>query len=446
MPEVVETQNNPESQPKPERLSDEEMGNLLSAFGNHEAKAIVLGLMGDGRIYTSGDLYRTIISAQRERPGWRMHHTIPFKYCQQTLSPIGLVTREIANPDLSVYGYQISNYGRRVLPFVGLLLNYSQNHEPALVGWFGSTMSTSKGEMIETVEGEEVEFKKRASILRFKIFYELVTTPNLPIRLVDLAERVKESGDRLSDYLVELARQGLIQYQVRETNKPTTYYRFSNQPPEGNPPIYQHSTALALAVFSILKEYSDEYLTREDIFNFLPDKRKEGKVRRGLLRDISGSLSYLAKYGYADIKQFKWNLQSAINLSDDQRIVLTELVEIVDRFQNQDPEILEQGEKYLSQILSDPGAVSSLMAKAREASSAANALLKSDTTSFILSIINSYPQGITNQQIRTDLEEFYRERLGQGVVNGFTRNLQAEGLVASQSAGNLKKFFPKPVD
>ena len=40
----------------PERISDQEIGNLLAAFGNNESKALTLVLMHPGVIYTKRDL------------------------------------------------------------------------------------------------------------------------------------------------------------------------------------------------------------------------------------------------------------------------------------------------------------------------------------------------------------------------------------------------------
>ncbi|MEK7617065.1 MAG: hypothetical protein AAB414_03340 [Patescibacteria group bacterium] len=444
MPEVVEIQNHKEPQPRSERLSDEEMGNLLSAFGNSEAKAITLGLMGDGRIYTRGDLHRSVIGAQGEKPSWRINRNGPFTYCEQSLSTIGLVTREIVNPDLSVYGYQISNYGRRVLSLVGLLLNFSQSHASALVEYFGHTVSSySQGQVIRTVEGEEAVFKKRSPMTRLKIFYELVTAPKLPMRLGDLAEALTQGGSLLEPHLSMLSRHGMIQYQAREVNQPFVYHKLSNKPPEEEPPKYQYYPGLTRAVFSILREYPNEYLTREDVFKFLPDEQKERVAGVGFLSNISNILSHLVKTGYADVKQFKWDSQSEINLSDEQWVILAELVEIIDRFQNQDPEILEQGRRYLYQILSDPNAVSQLMARAEEASSGANKLSRSEADDQILSIITSHPQGITNKEIRIWLEQNYGRRLSNTSISKVTRELQMKGLLVLQSTGNLKTFFPK---
>lgn len=135
-------------QQQKERLSDEEMGNLISALGNHEAKAIVLCLMTPGIIYPRYDLYRAVIQAQGQNIGWRMNREGPFKYCQNSLSPIGLVTHEVINPDLSTYGYMKTEYGEKIgVPLAGLLLDFSLRHPDfSLQDFFASTSSPSQSQ------------------------------------------------------------------------------------------------------------------------------------------------------------------------------------------------------------------------------------------------------------------------------------------------------------
>lgn len=92
--------------PGKERLGDEEMGNLISASGNSEAKAITLGAMRHGIIYTRGDLHKEVLYIQGEKPGWRINHNGPFSYCEASFEPIGLVAREVTTSSgLQKVGY-----------------------------------------------------------------------------------------------------------------------------------------------------------------------------------------------------------------------------------------------------------------------------------------------------------------------------------------------------
>ena len=128
-----------------ERPIGEQIGNLISAIGNHEAKALTLLAMKDGAIYNKHELSARIRELQGRNPIWRQSYSLPFDYCAHSLSPIGLVTREILSPNLSAYGYQISEYGRRVgIPFAGLLLDFSDQNNISLERLFASTASSSE--------------------------------------------------------------------------------------------------------------------------------------------------------------------------------------------------------------------------------------------------------------------------------------------------------------
>src|SRR3989344_5311749 len=129
-----------------EKLSDEELGNLISAVGNHEAKAITLGLMLPGNTYSAYQLYKGIIGLQGEDMGWNISDRVPFGYCQSTLYPIGLVAQELIDPDLKTVGFMKTSRGRNEGDaLAGLTLDFSLRYpEFSLQDFFGNTASSSK--------------------------------------------------------------------------------------------------------------------------------------------------------------------------------------------------------------------------------------------------------------------------------------------------------------
>lgn len=427
---------------KKERLTDEEMGNLISAFGNSEAKAITLLAMRDGRIYTRGDLHRAVLSAQGET-GWRIGTTVPFDYCSHSLAPIGLVVRGIVNPDVpdSPWGYQLTDYGKsKGTPLCGLLLDWSRKHNISLFQLFRNTLSTSPlKEMLETKEGEGIEFRKRAPITILKILYEVVTSPNLPVRQVDIADRISEDHITAGRHIVHLSRRGLIQYQSTEANTPFSAYKITPTPP-GEFPIFLNERSLTNAIFSILKEHPDSYLTIQEIYERLPQALEERGRKRRLASRISSVLAFLRRNKYAEVKKFSADSQSEINLTDEQRLILTDLVEIIDRFQDQDPEIITRGRQLAEDIINNPFVVSALMRRAKETSPYANRSSALETRALINYIISSHP-GITNREIQ-HLLELEGKRLSQISITVLTRSLEKEDAIRTVRDGSVKKFFP----
>lgn len=113
-----------------EQLSDEQLGNLLAAVGNHEAKAVTFLVMRSETTYTAEDIHKAVIEAQGTLPGWRIHHQSAFKYCERSLSPIGLVAKEVVDPNLNTYGYARTEYGERIgVSLAGLLLDFSRKYD-----------------------------------------------------------------------------------------------------------------------------------------------------------------------------------------------------------------------------------------------------------------------------------------------------------------------------
>lgn len=99
----------PEATPQRERLSDEQMGGLLSAVGNNEAKAILFMLMEPHTVYTSGELNQLILKGQGQNPGWNMSRDVPFKYCKKSFVDDGLV--EPIEDGLQTTGYMKTDEG-----------------------------------------------------------------------------------------------------------------------------------------------------------------------------------------------------------------------------------------------------------------------------------------------------------------------------------------------
>lgn len=424
-----------------EKLSDEEMGNLLSAVGNHEAKAITLILMRDGITYDAGKLHRAVLDAQGENKGWRMKDTGPFGYCFQSLAPIGLVAKETLNSDLSTYGYQITPKGKELgITLAGLLLGFSEKYNISLNLLFGSTTSTSKERTIKT-EKEDFQFKKRAPSTTLKILFELLTSPSLPIRETDLAKRMGEHAiNNLTKNLIRLSTLGLIEYTTKEVNRPFSWYKLSSSIYRHELPIDTTRPTLTKLVLNVLKKYPDRDFTIEDVYNFLPRKQKKGH-KKNLVQHISSILSLFNKNGIADIKKFNNEKHSEINITEEQRVVLNELIEIIDKIQDQDPEMLKEGGRFAEKIISNTDRVSKLLKRAKETSSAANKAPTEERQKDILSIVLSNP-GITNKEIQRLLEKDDR-RLGIGSISRLSHSLSIQKSVIVKKEGNVNKFFPR---
>lgn len=422
-----------------ERLSDAQMGNLISALGNHEAKAAVLCLMTPGIIYSAGDLHRAIIWAQGQNIGWRMSRSDSFSYCQNSLSPIGLVTHEAINPDLSAYGYMKTEYGDKVgVPLAGLLLDFSLRH-PSFSLWdfFGGTASSSQSQEIG-----EMEYKKRSPTTRLKIFCEILTS-SLPIRCIDIARQTGEITRTIGTHLSNLSENGLLSYEAIKPGEARVFYRLSETPPSSEPEPLRRLVSLTNFVYELLKKDGNKEWFAEAVQE---QHRQYQKINGKPLRKeaistdiISDVLSHLVKKGYARRRKFiGGKIHSEVTLTEEQRKMLLELVTLLDRFQNQDPAVLKLGKRLASGIIANPEKVSLLLAKAKERSSHAGALPTQETAGDILRIISSSP-GYTANQIHDTLKEEGR-RLSQESIVGIIRVLLAGRKITQTTIRGVRHF------
>lgn len=426
MPERVERREivaRPPEALSRERLSDEEMGNLISALGNHEAKALTLCLMTPGIIYSRRDLRRRVIQAQGLNIGWRVNWAIPFSYCENSLSPIGLVTREAINPDGSTYGYMKTEDGEiKGVPLAGLLLDFSLRHPDfSLQDFFGSTNSSSQ---LQEIGG--VEYKERAPIRRLEISRRLLTS-NLPMRTTDIANQIgvgREAG--IGDHLFQLAERGFISYEAVKQGEAHVFYRLSEAPPSSESQPWRGREVLTNFVYQLLKEDGNREWSAEAIVEQCQQYRRANDNllfgEKALKDRISTILSHLTKNGYARRRKFiGGKIQSEINLTREQREMLLDLVSLLDRFQNQDPAVLEFGRRRAREIIADVQRVSLLFAKAKEHSSNAGVLPRQETADEILRIISSHPDCTVDQIWQSFKEK--RRKLSKAPVRNFIKAL-----------------------
>lgn len=427
-----------------EKMSDEELGNLLAAFGNHEAKALTLISMMPERIYTSTDLYSTLIKSQGDDIGWKPNSMTPFGYCLKSLSPIGLVTKEYLDQEQGIYGYEITSYGRDVgVPLAGLLLDFSLRHgEISLIRLFGSTKSSSSQKNSELSDtAKAASYKERSPLSRFKILGEIATR-DLPLRMVDIEGDMRISQSKISNHLREMKRLGLINVESTEVNKSFIDYKLSEEGPKQAPHTHRNDSYLTQAVWGICQKYPELDLTRNDIVAKLVETnpRYAGKKPkdRTLLNRTSGILAHLARAGYLQKGKFSKTFHSEISISDDQRKIIEELLTILYEFQNQNPEIVEKGKRLAEELIVNSDKVRDLMEKVKLTSPYVSQFPFEEMQTMVLSIIQENPN-ITNKEIRAKLEEQGRKKRASRIEDA-TRALVKAKKVRVYRDGNHLRF------
>ena len=343
-------------------ISDAEVGGLLAAIGNHEGKALLLLAMQAEQPYTRTQLRGVLKEQQGPKDRWKgMNESLPFLWCQHSLSPIGLVVKEIVDPERGTVGYMKKEKGDELgQALAGHLLAFSEEHpEVSLNGFFGSTQMSPKRKVVE--DQQEKDERSRAPLTRARIFAELVTTA-VPIREADFAR------DFVEGYPAE--------YQDRSSSLRAHLKNLSNS-----------------NVISVEKD----------------------TTRR-----------------------------STIDLSTAQREALVELVTIIDKFKENDPDFMREGKVKAQAIVSDSQRFGKLLEKARNASS--SRIEPTDVTDASAKLKSLIGGG---RQSTSDLQRGYSEQYGKNLsdqtIRSVLRGMRKAGGIQVVRDGSIN-YYSLPED
>ncbi len=371
-----------------EALTDVQLGDLLSAAGNHEGKALLIAAMEPGEIYTARQLNRRLLEIQGEQPGWEMSYRLPSAWCEKSLGPIGLVAEEVTDKENNSYGYTLAEYGEKIgKPFVGLLLDWSRRHpEISLNQLFGNTHVRRDN----SKEDQETDSpQNRSPITRYKLLWELVTA-DLPVRNIDIATGVNKESGLIGKHLQGLAEEGVIEYtSIFKEDKQHLQYKFV-QPIDTQALQTLKERVLIRQVYDILSSDTDKTWTREDLANELVKNNLQNPINT-ITQRVSIALGALKKLGALENIDLSFLNYSSVNMTQDQRNAIIELLETIDLFQKQDIETIKKGSELAQFFATQPKDASQLMAKVHDSLSSTNNLPPNVVIGMLTSIIESSP-------------------------------------------------------
>lgn len=207
-------------EPTPEEpRSDFYVGNLISAAGNHELKALLLARMAlhPERSFSDAELTNDIREAQREEKDyspvslWNINgstRVLLFRFCYQSLEPIGLVAKEVRLED-NIIGYKATTRGTTDgLALIGLLIESSQKRGIPLSEVFGGTSSRSPK---DDSDNNPDATKRRSPHTRIAIFREMLKHGN-QVKFIDLVKRLggEPAKSLIARHLSALEESGVI--------------------------------------------------------------------------------------------------------------------------------------------------------------------------------------------------------------------------------------------
>lgn len=396
-----------------ESLSSEQLSGLLSAVGNHEAKALLLASMTPGTVYSSTDLDRIFELRQGKYSVWKMKVVPFYSYCRRSFAPAGLVDVALRDENLEASRYAATPYGADLgVALAGHLLAYSEkNPDISLSRVFG-----------------------HSSFIRFRIFQELLSG-TLPMREADLVKKLNKTPHLIGDHLRALRRNGIISYDSTHIDEPYARFRLISDRPDEPPPAWMRNVTFTNEIYRIVIENPVMELNADTILPLLVYRnpslmRNEADKRRR----IAAVLSHLEKHGYIKRLKFGFYQQSEINLTEEQRSRLGPLVGIIERFLTQDPQFLAKGRSEAYQIAGDQRRFSALLQKARETSANANEASSAETMKQIITILYSNPRA-TNREIQEHLRTEFDRDISTSAVARLTKILSSGGFISISDKG-----------
>lgn len=176
-----------------EHMTSERLGELISAIGNHEGKALLMLAMQPGAIYKQSELHHLVTDLPGASDAYVGSHRNQIDYCKKSIEPIGMV----AKADFGdVLRFGITESGEEVgKPLAAFLLEIGEQYGVSLESMFGATRGKNN-------EGPFV---------RYLVVEELLTVSD-GLNMSKFANEFGFSRDVMSEHLRKMHIEGLISF------------------------------------------------------------------------------------------------------------------------------------------------------------------------------------------------------------------------------------------
>lgn len=345
---------------EPSELAPEyepDLGNLLAEGATHEIRTLLQVAMRPGWSYRAQDLTSLLIEIQGEHPVLTSRRRLTFE-----MAPTGAIIDTRVDQEAQIKYEKPASRAVHGDGLGGHVLELALRHpEVTLRQLFGAPHWPRKG--ITAINASE-----GAPIRRAMIMMELYARPE-NIRKRDLAESSAIADDVLKPHLESLHKSGLISYESTPADQPYTTYRIlkADTPfkiPRGYTTLGERAVAELAAVGQpVGARELGERLVRAHGYD--PDflKRELSSVLRTLVR-----LEVLASDTFGD------RVQSKVSLVDWQRELFGEVTNIVANVAAGNADFLAEGKEKARSIVTNPEAVTTLIAQCRQASNFVNVI------------------------------------------------------------------------
>lgn len=417
-------------------LAAEEYFGLLSGVANHEAKALTVAAMAhnapeDG-LFSAATLDSVMHSIQGQNPGWKIGRTVPFTYCDESLGPIGAVTKSTIKNERgrSVAAYGLTDYGKEYgLAMAGLVLDWSLRY-PEL--------------SVQTVLGSsQSKTENRTPVYRLAVLESILTAENEGISFSDI---VADHPDLVGlPSVVENLKRGAFAKVVTVTTNQRDYNPTLsiNDPSYGGRKRFEQLSKETQSIYETMQHFSENAIHNVKLNDFIettielyPELSAKNirtilcqKTDRKQTRLPGVTVEENSREGLGGKKS------SNVRVNDEYKMALYELLTSLNEFQhNRNIEFYQQR---AIEIVNQPDNCAEMMAKAARNSAKVRAAQSAQPTGQIimdivgaadtpLSVydISEKLEGERNLPISVDaIRNHLVKAIGQGIL---TKSVQTE--------------------
>ena len=412
-----------------EPLTDEELGNLIAAFGNHEAKALLLLEMRPGEYYGISALHALHVEAQGDAVAYEGDIQNQIGYCDQSLEPIGMVARsrvaETRQFGLTDYGVEIGQ------PIAALLLDFAAEHNLSLAALFGQTQTSSAG-------------GRRSPLTRLKVMQSIVTR-NGDVKVRDIVEDTDIASNAVVDALEAFQEVGLLVFDSVKTTVRNVTISLNKERAQQKS---QRPGTFSELLMTTIKELDANGATNMDALvmsvSSRPGDHRELNTRA--LRDkINSTLKSFERQGLVTRDKVSRDEFSLIEIPDNSREVMEQLLNLLEGVKLLDPDLLAKGRVLKNTILSDLPKVRRLVHQAYEFSPQANRSERLTTKNKILRALEGSDEALDARQVRELLRAMGGKVLGLRQVSSLLTELsESDGLLVTVDKGNTNYYRVAP--
>jgi hypothetical protein len=325
--------------------------------GTQEAKAIVLGGMTTGAIYSQTELHRELFLApQGEEPVFTGSTSTQMEYCDYTLIPADCVIR------IPGLGYKVTEFGNREgKAYAGHVLAMSlEAGDISLRALYGMARTLGDKESLPPLD-------------RLRIFRELLAGddwhPSELAHVLDMGHKTVASN------LKWLDRYGIVTYEGIDSSDYADHLAYEL------PEVFDLDAGgfeVKEMVYDTIRHLIAEGKRQPTLNEFIetlhgryPDAGFDQRSRR---TTAIGRMNTLVEDGHIGKNVDTAPYRSSLTLVDDAQPVVERALAIADGMLSGDETFLEEGSRHMRNILGDEEAVRALLTKAFRDSPEANGL------------------------------------------------------------------------